>query len=214
MKHAVLTNSGKEAKQVDVSDFVFGCDVSEGSIYHAIRNELANLRTGTAKVKTRGEVAGTGKKPWRQKGTGRARAGTLQSPVRVGGGIAFGPRPRDYSYRMPKKIKRLAMRSVLSRKMKEGSLFFVEDVQVPSGKTRDIVSGLGSNVDLHRTVLVVKGDDSMVKRAGRNVAWLTVLSHDKLRVNDLFYARKILITESAAEALGEHYSGAHTGGAA
>ncbi|MFW6233779.1 MAG: 50S ribosomal protein L4 [Spirochaetota bacterium] len=213
MKQAVLSVDGNETKQIDVSETVFGCNVSEGSIYHAIRNELANMRVGTAKVKTRGEVAGTGKKPWRQKGTGRARAGTYQSPVRVGGGVAFGPRPRDYSYRMPKKIKRLALRSILTRKLSEGALSFVEDVAVPSGKTQELVRLLGANVDTHRTVLVVHGDDTFVKRAGRNVAWLTVLSHDKLRANDLFYSRKILVTESAAAALGEHYGVSTAGGA-
>ncbi len=213
MKRAVLSQNGSETKQIDASDYVFGCAVSEGSIYHAIRNELANMRVGTAKVKTRGEVAGTGKKPWRQKGTGRARAGTFQSPVRVGGGVAFGPQPRDYSYRMPKKIKRLAMRSILSKKLAEDALLFVEDVSAPAGKTRELIGSLGSNVDTHRTVLVIKGDDTLVKRAGRNIAWLKVLSHDKLRANDLFYARRVLVTESAAEALQEQYAASKSGGA-
>ena len=97
---------GTERRDIELTDEVFNRPVSTGSIYHAIRNELANLRAGTASSKTRHEVRGSGTKPWRQKGTGRARAGTRQSPVWVGGGVAFGPKPRDYSYRVPKKLKR------------------------------------------------------------------------------------------------------------
>jgi len=109
MDKKVLSIEGKELRSITLDDAVFNIAVSEGAIYHAIRNELANQRIGTAATKTRSEVLGTHKKPWRQKGTGRARSGSKQSPVWVGGGVAFGPRPRDYNYKLPKKVKRLAI---------------------------------------------------------------------------------------------------------
>src|SRR6056297_571997 len=111
MDASVLSTEGKEVRKLALSEAVFNREVSEGSIYSAIRNELANLRVGTAKTKGRSEVRGTRKKPWRQKGTGRARAGSRQSPIWVGGGIAFGPQPRDYSYKLPRKVKRAALKS-------------------------------------------------------------------------------------------------------
>src|SRR5690606_12784664 len=113
MEKTVLSREGKNLRTIQLDDTVFNREVSQGSIYHAIRNELANARVGTHSTKTRSEVAGSHKKPWKQKGTGRARSGTKQSPVWVGGGISHGPKPRDYSYSIPRKIKRLAMVSLL-----------------------------------------------------------------------------------------------------
>lgn len=206
MKYSVVSKDGAELREIELSDEVFARRVSEGSIYHAIRNELANRRVGTAKVKTRAEVAGSHKKPWRQKGTGRARAGTMQSPIRVGGGIAFGPQPRDYSYRMPRKAKRLAMKSLLSAKAKSGDLVVVEDFEVADGKTRNLAPVLSRLTGEKRSVFIVGGDEPMVKRAGRNIPWCTVLSFNRLRAHDLFYSQALVITESAARALGEMYT--------
>jgi large subunit ribosomal protein L4 len=179
--------------------------VSEGSIYHAIRNELANLRVGTACTKTRSEVNGSTRKPWRQKGTGRARAGRRKSPVWVGGGIIFGPRPRDYSYKLPKKVKRLAMVSILSLKNKEDKLKIVQDFTVESGKTKDLLSILNGLVSPEKTVIVLKDDDPMIKRAGSNIPWVSFLSYNRLRAHDLFYGKNILMLESAASQLNEFY---------
>ncbi|MFP4642927.1 MAG: 50S ribosomal protein L4 [Spirochaetales bacterium] len=206
MQYSVVSKDGSELRQIELSDDVFARKVSEGSIYHAIRNELANQRVGTAKVKTRAEVAGSHKKPWRQKGTGRARAGTMQSPVRVGGGVAFGPQPRDYGYRMPRKAKRLAMKSLLSAMAKSGKLVVVEDFDVADGKTRNLAPVLSRLTEKNRAVFIVGGDEPMVKRAGRNIPWCTVLSYNRLRAHDLFYSRVLVVTESAAKALGEMYS--------
>jgi large subunit ribosomal protein L4 len=205
MDRKVLSTNGKELRSIELSDAVFGREVSDGAIYHAIRNELANMRVGTASTKTRSEVAGSHRKPWRQKGTGRARAGTYQSPVRVGGGVAFGPRPRDYSYKLPQKMKRAALTSLLSMKVNEDSLIVVEDLKVESGKTRDLVAMLAPLTGEERTVLILTDDDAMVKRAGRNIPWLSYLSYNRLRAHDLFYGRKIVVTESAAKALNEFY---------
>jgi len=206
MDRKVLSVKGKEVRQITLEDSVFAREVSEGAIYHAVRNELANSRVGTASTKTRSEVAGSHRKPWRQKGTGRARAGTFQSPVRVGGGVAFGPRPRDYSYRLPKKMKRVAMKSLLSMKTGSDDLIVVEDFTIESGKTRDLAAILSVLTGAERTVLILGDDDTMVKRAGRNIPWLRMLSYNRLRAHDLFYGGKLVLTESAAKRLNEFYA--------
>jgi large subunit ribosomal protein L4 len=205
MKTKVLSVEGKEIRDIDLDDGVFGREPSEGAIYYAIRNELANRRVGTASTKSRSEVRGSGAKPWRQKGTGRARAGHRRSPIWVGGGITFGPKPRDYSYRMPKKMKRLAMKSILSLKLKEERIKVVEDFTVESGKTKELASLLSNLVKDERTVIILQDDDAKVKRAGRNIPWLSCLSFDKLYAHDLFYGRNVLVLESAAKKLGEFY---------
>jgi large subunit ribosomal protein L4 len=205
MEKKVVSITGEELRTIQLEDSVFAREVSEGSIYHAIRNELANLRVGTACTKTRSEVNGSTRKPWRQKGTGRARAGRRKSPVWVGGGIIFGPRPRDYSYKLPKKVKRLAMVSILSLKNKEDKLKIVQDFTVESGKTKDLLSILNGLVSPEKTVIVLKDDDPMIKRAGSNIPWVSFLSYNRLRAHDLFYGKNILMLESAASQLNEFY---------
>ena len=207
MDTKVLSTKGEELRTIALSDAVFGRDVSEGAIYHAVRNELANARVGTAKSKSRSEVSGSRRKPWRQKGTGRARAGTYQSPVRVGGGTAFGPQPRSYSYKLPRKMKRAAMMSLLSQKLRDEALVVVEDFQVDSGKTRDLAGILANLTAQERTVLILGDDDAMIKRAGRNIPWLSYLSYNRLRAHDLFYGHKVVLTETAARKLNEFYGG-------
>lgn len=205
MKAKVFSIQGEEVKDITLDDDVFAREVNEGVIYYAIRNELANMRVGTASTKTRGEVQGTSAKPWKQKGTGRARAGRRRSPLWVGGGIVFGPKPRDFSYSMPKKAKRLAMKSILSLKVQEESLKVIEDFTIESGKTRDLMSILKNFVKDERTVLVLKDDDAMVKRAARNIPWLSFLSYNRMRAHDLFYGKNILIMETAAGNLNTFY---------
>jgi large subunit ribosomal protein L4 len=200
---------GAEQRDIDLADEVFNRSVSTGSIYHAMRNELANRRAGTASTKTRNEVRGSGAKPWRQKGTGRARAGTRQSPLWVGGGVVFGPKPRDYNYKIPKKLKRLAFKSILSQKIRENCLMVVEDFTVESGKTRELVkilAGLAPE-NGNRTTIVISGEDSMLKRAGRNIPGLSILSYNRLRAHDLFYAGRVIVFEKAAQELGRLYGG-------
>jgi len=212
MESKVVSDKGEALRSIELSDGVFGLPINEDVIYYAINNELANARLGTACTKDRGEVHGTNRRPYAQKGTGRARQGDVKSPLYVGGGVAFGPKPRDYSYAMPKKAKRLAMKSILSLKAQNGSLSVMEDFTVESGKTKDLLAKLGQvagaskGVDPQRTVLVLKDDDQMVKRAGRNLHWLHFLKYDRLRAHDLFYGRKIIVLESAAKALGEFYA--------
>ncbi len=198
---------GKKRGEIELSEEVFGAAVSNGSIYHALRNEAANRRVGTASTKGRSEVTGSGRKPWRQKGTGRARAGSFQSPLWAGGGVIFGPKPRDYSYRLPKKVKRLAIRSILSMKNREERLKVVEDFTVQSGKTRDLRAILRAlEVDTpERTVIVHAEEDALLKRAGRNLPNVQFLAYRRLCAHDLFYGRSILVLEKAARGLNAMY---------
>ncbi len=204
---------GSKKRDIELADEVFNRPVSAGSIYHAIRNELANVRLGTANTKTRNEVRGSGTKPWRQKGTGRARAGTRQSPLWVGGGVVFGPKPRNFGYRIPRKLKKLAFKSILSQKNLEDRLIVVEDFTVESGKTKELVNILKGFVpaDGNRTAMIISGQDNMLKRAGRNIPGLSILSYNRLRAHELFYAGKVILFETAAEELGRFYGGARAG---
>jgi large subunit ribosomal protein L4 len=212
MKTQVYGLDGAAVREIELSDDVFNLEVSQDSIYHAIRNEAANRRAGTASTKDRGEVKGSGKKPWKQKGTGRARAGHKRSPVWVGGGKVFGPKPRDYGYSLPRKIKRLAIKSILSLKAKSESLKVVTDFTMESGKTKDLAKALSTLAAKERTVLILKDDDVMMRRAGRNIPWLNMLSFNRLEAHDLFYARRLLLLETAALKLNEFYGTSKTKG--
>lgn len=204
----VLSKDGKKKGTVTVSDAVFGREPNMDTIYFAIRNELANRRVGTADTKGRSEVRGSKRKPWRQKGTGRARSGTRRSPVWVGGGTVFGPTPRDYSYAMPRKQKRSAYMSLLSLKIQEESLKVIADFSVESGKTKEMASLLSGYVGSESTVLVLDSDSAMTKRAARNIPWLKHLSYNRLSIHDLFYAKNVLVTESGIKKLDEFFGSA------
>jgi 50S ribosomal protein L4 len=207
MEKKVYSIDGKELRTIELNDAVFGLPVNEDVIYYAITNELANMRVGTACTKGRAEVNGSNAKPYKQKGTGRARRGDKKSPLLIGGGTIFGPKPRDYSYAIPKKAKRLAMKSILSLKAQdEDRLVVIEDFTVETGKTKDLVKILQAFVQDERTVLVLKDDDAKLKRAGKNIPTLSFLMYNRLRAHDLFYGRKVLVLESAAKNLSSFYA--------
>ncbi len=205
MNRTVYSIDGKELRSIELDETVFGLPINEDVIWYAINNELANKRIGTACTKGRAEVHGSNAKPYKQKGTGRARRGDKKSPLVVGGGTIFGPKPRDYSYAMPKKAKRLAMKSILSLKAQSDTLKIVEDFSVDNGKTKQLASLLKKLGDNERTVIILKDDDEMIKRAGNNIPWLTFLSYNRLRAHDLFYGRRVIMLESAAKNLNEFY---------
>ncbi|MCQ2241183.1 50S ribosomal protein L4 [Treponema sp.] len=206
MEKKVYSIDGKELRTINLDDKVFNLPVNEDVIYYAITNELANKRVGTACTKTRAEVHGSNAKPYKQKGTGNARRGDKKSPLCVGGGTIFGPKPRDYSYAIPKKEKRLAMKTILSMRAQSDILTVVEDFTVESGKTKDLVKILNNFAKDTRTVILLKDDDAKIKLAGRNIPTLSFLSFNRLRAHDLFYARKIIMLESAAKNLSEFYA--------
>jgi large subunit ribosomal protein L4 len=229
MNRTVYSIDGKELRSIELADAVFGLPVNEDVIWYAINNELANKRQGNASTKDRGEVHGSNAKPSNQTGTGRARRGDKKSPILVGGGVVFGPKPRDYSYSMPRKAKRLAIKSILSLKAQSDTLKIIEDFSVDSGKTRDLAGILknfseGCNCKPgQRTVMVLRGEEvndkkgvddradilpgiRKIKQAGKTIPWLSFLSHCRLRAHDLFYGRNIIMTESAAKKLNEFYA--------
>ena len=208
MEGKLYSVQGKELGTVQLSDAVFGLPINEDVIYYAIHNELANDRVGTACTKGRAEVHGSNRRPYAQKGTGRARQGDVKSPIYVGGGVVFGPKPRDYSYRMPRKAKRLAIKTILSLKAQEKALEVVQDFTIPNGKTKDLADILKVVLPrdkAERTVVILKDDDANIKRAGRNIPWLHFLSYNRLRAHDLFYGRSVVVLESAVKSLNEFY---------
>lgn len=224
MNTTVFSVDGKELRNIELADAVFGIPVNEDVIWYAITNELANKRQGNACTKGRAEVNGSNARPYKQKGTGRARRGDKKSPILVGGGTIFGPKPRDYSYSMPKKAKRLAMKSILSLKVQHDMLKVVEDFSVDSGKTRDLAAIVKNfNPGNKRTVMILRGEEvnektgtddradvlpenKKIRQAGKAIPWLSFLAHNRLRAHDLFYGRQIIMTESAAKKLNEFYA--------
>ncbi|MDR0486956.1 MAG: 50S ribosomal protein L4 [Treponema sp.] len=212
MNCKVYSKEGKELRSIELADAVFGLPVNDDLIWYAINNELANKRQGNACTKDRGEVHGSNAKPYKQKGTGRARRGDKKSPVLVGGGVVFGPKPRDYSYSIPKKAKRQALKTILSLKAQSDTLKIIEDFSIETGKTKDLVRLLDKFDPGLRTVLILKDDDPMLKRAAANIPWLTYLSYNRLRAHDLFYGRQVLMLETAAKNLNEFYGAQEAGG--
>ena len=207
MEAKVFSIDGKSTnKTIALNAEVFGVEVSNGCIYYTVNNELANRRVGTACTKTRAEVSYSNTKPFKQKGTGNARRGDKKSPVGIGGGTIFGPKPRDYSFVVPKKIKRNAMKSLLSLSVKEERMVVVEDFTIESGKTRDMAAILKNFVtDEARTVLIMKDDDKMIRRAAKNIPYLHVLAYDKLSAKELLYGKKVVVLETAVKNLNEFY---------
>ena len=205
MKCTVFSIEGKEIRDIELEDSIFCLPANEDVIWYAINNELANKRIGTASTKDRGEVHGSNAKPYKQKGTGRARRGDKKSPILVGGGVVFGPKPRDFSYSIPKKAKRLAIKTVLSLKVQSNTLKVVQDFSVPSGKTKDLSAILKNIAGNQKTLIILKDNDPIIKRAGANLVRLNFLSYNRLRVHDLFYSHQVILLETAAKNLNEFY---------
>lgn len=207
MEAKVYSVNGQETGTVELSDAVFNVEVSNGSIYHAIRNEEANRRVGTACTKTRSEVNYSNTKPYKQKGTGNARRGDKKSPIAVGGGTIFGPKPRDYSYTIPKKVKRLAMKSLLTLGVQEERLVVVEDFTSENGKTKEIAAIVKAfQKDEKRTLIIMKDDDKMIRRAAKNIPYVHVQAFDKLSAKELLYGRTIILLQGAAVKLNDFYA--------
>ncbi|MDR0455874.1 MAG: 50S ribosomal protein L4 [Treponema sp.] len=205
MNGTVYSKDGKELRTIELADAVFGLPVNDDLIWYAINNELANRRQGNACTKDRGEVHGSNAKPYRQKGTGHARRGDKKSPVIVGGGVIFGPKPRDFSWSMPKKAKRQAIKTILSLKAQSDTLKIIEDFSIETGKTKDLAGLLNNFNPGTRTVLVLKDDDPMIKRAAANIPWLKYLSYNRLCAHELFYGRQVLMLETAVKNLNDFY---------
>jgi large subunit ribosomal protein L4 len=203
-KVAAFSATGEPAGEVDLPEGVFGVRPHPAAVHQALVAQQANARKGTASTKTRGEVAGSTRKIWRQKGTGRARHGDIRAPIFVGGGVVFGPKPRDYSHRLPKAMRRLAVRSVLSDAAQGGRLVVVEGFGVQEGRTREVQAFLRKlGMADQRVVLLVGEQGLLVGRAARNLPRVTVLTPNTLNVADLLWADRIVVSRDALPAVEE-----------
>lgn len=203
--------NGSSVGSMDLSDGIFASKVNDHVVYEAVRAELANARQGTVLTKGRSEVSGSRGKMYRQKGTGRARVGTRQSPTRVGGGTAFGPHPRDYRIRLSKKVRQVAMISLLSLKVSQGVVRIIEDFESESGKTKEMHALLKAMTTSQRVVIISHKLGDKTKRAMRNIPWVRCYDSARLVYKDLFYAKEILVTKSAVADIESHYAGAVKG---
>lgn len=195
----VLTVEGTKAGSIELNDLVFGIEPNQHVLFEAINLQRASLRRGTHAVKNRSAVSGGGKKPWRQKGTGNARQGTIRAPQWRGGGIVFGPTPRSYSYKMPKKMRGLALRSALSSKVQEDSLLVLDAIQMDAPKTKEFTK-LMDNLNLSKKVLfVIDGEDTNVELSARNIPGVTVIKPEGLNVLDILGHGKVVFTQKAVE---------------
>ena len=203
---ALLNKSGEKIGKVDVSDFIFGAEINSHVIYEAVKAHLANRRQGTHKGKTRSEVSGGGKKPWRQKGTGRARAGSNTSPVWKRGGMAFPPTPRDYSVRLPKQVKRLALFSSLSAKVKDNNIVAVDDLTIDEIKTKDTLDIINRIVkDRKKVIIYTENSNKNLFLSLRNVHGVKVNPVQNISTYDIHYSDYVVFTEKALKKLEEVY---------
>jgi large subunit ribosomal protein L4 len=204
MKVKVFSQDGKVQGDLDLSDEVFGGEVNEHLLYLVIKSLRANQRQGTAKTKTRAEVSGGGKKPWKQKHTGRARAGSIRSPLWRGGGTVFGPQPRDYSFKLPKKVKRLALMSAFHEKLSSGEVMIIDTLSVEKPKTKEMIAilkGLGLN---NKSVLIILPEkDDAITLSARNIPGVAVTRAMDLNTYDILAYNMLLMTKEGASRLEE-----------
>ena len=214
MKLDILKIDGSSSgEQLELADDIFGVEPNDHAIYLAVKAYLANQRQGTSKSKERGEVRGGGKKPWKQKGRGGARAGTSRSPLWVGGGTIFGPRPRDYRQDLTKKLKRLARKSALSYKVKDNQLLIVEDFVLENTKTKDFSKILSDLKISGKKVLVLTGSyNEKIYKAGRNIPKVNILEAANASTYDILNNQVLVLQKSAVESIKKTF--ANTGGVA
>lgn len=207
MKLDIYSIDGKASgKQVDLSDSVFGVEPNDHAIYLSVKSYLANQRQGTSKAKERSEVRGGGKKPWKQKGRGGARAGTSRSPLWVGGGTIFGPRPRDYRQDLPKKVKRLARKSALSYKVKDEQLIIVEDFNFEKPRTKDFQNFLESlKLSGKKILLLTNGNSENIYRSGRNISKVKVLEAAKASTYDILNNQILVLQQGAIDIISKTF---------
>ncbi len=198
----VFNTQSEKVGEVELNDALFGVEVNTGILHEVVCMQRANQRSGNACTKTRGEVSGGGAKPWRQKGTGRARAGSRTSPVWRGGGTVFGPKPRDYSYSLPKKVRRLALRMALSARNQEGNLVVIDDFTLPAIKTKDFVKVM-TNFNFDNCLIVTGEVDDQIGLSSRNAVGYKVLPVAGLNVMDILKHSKLMLVQSSLAKLEE-----------
>ena len=202
---SVYNMEGKEVGSIELNDAVFGVEVNEHLVHMAVVNQLANKRQGTQSAKTRSEVSGGGKKPWRQKGTGHARQGSTRAPQWTGGGIVFAPKPRDYSFKMNKKEKRIALFSALSSKVAENKIIVVDEFKLDEIKTKKFVEVM-NNLKANKALVVVEEDNKNVVLSGRNVPTVKVEANNEINTYDVVKYDTLVVTKAAVEKIQEVYA--------
>lgn len=202
---SVFNMEGKEVGSMELNDAVFGVEVNEHLVHMAVLQQLANKRQGTQKAKTRSEVSGGGRKPWRQKGTGHARQGSIRAPQWTGGGVVFAPTPRDYSFKMNKKEKAAAMKSVLSAKVSEEKLIVVDSLDFEKPKTKEMKAVL-DNLKINKALVVVDGDSANAILSAKNLPTARGVYSNSISVYDILKYDTVVITKSAVKAIEEVYA--------
>ncbi len=202
---SVYNMEGKEVGTIELSDAVFGVEVNEHLVHMAVVQHLANKRQGTQKAKTRSEVSGGGRKPWRQKGTGHARQGSTRAPQWTGGGMVFAPVPRDYSFKLNKKEKRAALKSALSDKVANNNLIVLDELKFDAVKTKNFVNVM-NNLNVAKGLVVIADNDVNVVMSARNVADVNTSQVNEINVYDIMKAKTVVLTRDAVAKIEEVYA--------
>lgn len=202
---AVYNMEGKEVDKIELNDSIFGVEINEHLVHMAVLQQLANKRQGTQKAKTRSEVRGGGRKPWRQKGTGHARQGSTRSPQWTGGGVVFAPKPRDYSFKMNKKEKRAALCSALSSKVAESQIIVLDEFKLDEIKTKKFVEVM-NNLKASKALVVLEGENKNVVLSGRNIPTVKVTATNEINTYDVLKYETLVVTKAAVEKLEEVYA--------
>ena len=202
---SVYNMEGKEVGTMDLNDAVFGVEVNEHLVHLAVVAQLANKRQGTQKAKTRSEVSGGGRKPWRQKGTGHARQGSTRSPQWTGGGVVFAPTPRDYTIRLNKKERRAALKSALTSKVQDGNLIVVDELKLDEIKTKAFKAVM-DNLQVENGLVVLADNDANIVMSARNLNKINTALTNTINVYDVMKAKKVVLTKDSAKKLEEVYA--------
>ena len=202
---SVLNMEGKEVGSMELNDAVFGVEINEHLVHQAVVLQLANNRPGTQKAKTRSEVSGGGRKPWRQKGTGHARQGSTRAPQWTGGGVVFAPVPRDYSFKMNKKEKRAALKSVLTSKVQENKFIVLDELKLAEVKTKEMKKVL-DNLKVNNALVIIGDDSENVALSARNIAGVQTASVNTINVFDMLKYNTIIATKSSVASIEEVYA--------
>lgn len=204
-KVSVYNMEGKEVGDIELNDAVFGVEINEHLVHMAVVQQLANNRQGTQKAKTRSEVRGGGRKPWRQKGTGHARQGSTRAPQWTGGGVVFAPTPRDYSFKLNKKEKRAALKSVLTSKVAENKIIVVDELKFDGIKTKKFAEVL-KNLNVEKALVVINEMDQNVIMSAKNIVAVKTTQTNELNVFDVLKYNTVIVTKAAVESIEEVYA--------
>jgi large subunit ribosomal protein L4 len=202
----VYNMQGEIVEEMELSEEIFGVEINEHVVYEVVKNQLANRRQGTQSAKTRAEVRGGGRKPWRQKGTGRARQGSIRSPQWKGGGVVFAPKPRDYSYSVPKKVRRLALKSVLTDKLQNNEMIVVDQLSFDAPKTKEMKKVLANLKADKKALIVMAEKDANVIRSANNIPNIATTLVNTINVYDILKYNSFIITKEAVKRVEEVYA--------